>query len=166
MAWQCDRCGERHDDAFVACWRCLGEDPAAVRVARDEDLEDGIELESEDDSETAEQAFHEQVWAYQRAMGWYPGTPEDRWAEAGNGLHRLVAAYRLYRERQERASRARPDLDRLWLHFFLSLSVMGGVWLGFFTSSAWADLLLANETGFLLFHVGNLFLIILTGKRR
>jgi hypothetical protein len=169
MVWQCDQCGERHADSFVACWRCVGGDPAAARGARDEDFDEEIELESDDAPEIAnqdaEQVFRDHVSAYQRAMGWYPSTPEDRWTAVGNGLHRFVAAYRLYRDRQESASLARPDLDRLWLQFFLSLSVMGGVWLGFFTSSTWADLLLANETGFALFHVGMLFLAILTGKR-
>jgi len=168
MTWQCERCGERHDDGFVACWRCVGEDPVAGRV-RDEDFDDEVELESDNGSEIAahdaEQAFREQVWAYQRAMGWYPATPEDKWTAAGNALHRLVIAYRQYRDRGDRTGRPRPDLDRLWLHFFLVLGISGGVWLGMFMSAAWAELLLANETPFMLFHVASLFLSILTGKR-
>src|SRR4051812_14976160 len=101
MTWQCNRCGERHDDSFLACWRCVGEDPAAIRVARHEDLDDEVDLESDDGPEIAaqdaEQAFRDQIWAYQRVVGWYPATPEDRWMAAGNSLHRLVVAYRLYR---------------------------------------------------------------------
>jgi hypothetical protein len=166
MTWQCERCGERHDDEFGACWRCVGEDPAAVRV-RNEDFDD--KLESDDGPEIAahdaEQAFREQVWAYQRAKGWYPAGPEDRWTAAANALHRLVIAYRLYRDRQERAGRARPDLDRPWLHFFLVLGIFAGVWLGVFTSAVWGELLLANETPFVVFHVTCLFLAIITGKR-
>jgi hypothetical protein len=168
MTWQCDRCGERHADDFGACWRCVGEDPAALQV-RNEDFDDEVELESNEEAEIAahdaEEAFREQVWAYQRAQGWYPAGPEDHWTAAANALHRLVAAYRLYRNRQEREGRARPDLDRLWLQFFLVLGIFGGVWLGVFTSTAWGELFLANETPFAVFHVTCLFLSIITGKR-
>lgn len=169
MAWQCKRCGERLDDSFTACWRCAGEDPAASRVGRDEDFADQDEIEFDDSGEIAaqqaEETFDYQVWAYKRAMGWYPANAGDRGVALGNSLHRLVTAYRLYRERQERTTGARPDLDRLWLQFFLALGLLGGVWLGFLTSSAWRELLMASDVRLGVIYGGTLLLAFATGMR-
>jgi hypothetical protein len=48
MTGQCERCGERHDDSFTACWRCVGNYPAASRVGRDEYFAGDDEIEFDD----------------------------------------------------------------------------------------------------------------------
>ena len=160
MPWGCTGCGEEHDDAFDACWRCGAERPA--HLSRSE-----VELEPADLAapSEAQNRFTQAVIDYQRDSGWYPTGPEDKWIAAANGLHRLRVAYQLYRRRQDSHSRGRPDLDRLWTHFFLAMGVGAGVATGVTINPAWLNFLFSNDARFALVYGVVMLAILLTGRR-
>jgi hypothetical protein len=104
--------------------------------------------------------------AYEDAAGWNPPVLGDRSVQVGMALHRLVVAFRLCRERQHAGTRtARPDLDRLWTHFFLACGVLGGLLLSELTGFSWLAHLAPNRTVFGLVYVGALVLCVATGHR-
>jgi hypothetical protein len=165
MSWQCSSCGETHDDAFDSCWRCSA---ARLRTAS-ERAEDEREAQADVEAAAVEEAElqrQDAIAAYQEAAGWYRPPLGDRAAEAGMVLHRLVVAYRLYRQRQGAGVRgSRPDLDRLWTHFFLACSVLGGIAVSTFTPFAWLEYLAPNASVFTLVYVGALLVCVITGRR-
>jgi len=163
MTWRCSGCGETHEAAFVSCWRCGAKRALAPAVLAEDDEETPVEAEQA----TVDSEFERRqaVIAYQEAAGWY-GPIGDRATKAGMALHRLVVAYRLYRERQHGGTRrARPDLDRLWTQFFLAFAVPGGLFLSVQMNSPWLAYLAPGGTAFLLLHIAAVGLCMAAGHR-
>ena len=164
MTWTCSRCGECHETEFESCWRC-----GISRPLTDAEVAEVELLEAEDKTPEAadvDQVDEALVDAYGREQGWYPGVPEDKAARAGNALHRLVVAYRLYRARQDESGQAaRPDLDRRWTHFFLTSACLGGFVMTLILADAWLGWLAEEEVRFVLCYFPLLFGTIITGQR-
>jgi predicted nucleic acid-binding Zn-ribbon protein len=165
MRWRCSSCGESHDDPFRSCWRC-GSTRAATAAELDEE-EHQLRADAEEDAAADAQASREAAAAsYEVAAGWQPTITADRASAAGAALHRLVVAYRLYRERQDASTRrARPDLDRLWTQFFLSCAVFGGLLISTLTRFSVLDYLAPHPTLFGVVIVGGLLACVGTGQR-
>ena len=165
MSWRCSGCGETHDDAFRSCWQCGASRAisAGERASEEQELEaEAAEVAAED----AEQQRTVAVAAYQEEAGWYPAVRADKWGEAARAIHRLVAAHRLYRERQDSGARnARPDLDRLWTQFYLACAIPGGLVLGEVARGSWLERWATNGALFTLVHLGALIPCMVTGRR-
>jgi predicted nucleic acid-binding Zn-ribbon protein len=169
MSWRCSTCGETHEDVFRSCWRCGAKRPPSPAQDAEDEQEEREEAE-EDSRALAEQeaqvALDVAVADYVRDAGWYSRAPEDHWVAAGNRLHRLVVAHRIYRQRQSRALTVqRPDLDRLWMRFFISVSLFGALVVSLFLSVAWLEVLVDNQVLFVVLFLGLLVASIATGHR-